>query len=160
MHRGIAKFIILALLIVPVTFSPAATPAAAQETTLPPEMQDRAKALFLQLRCVVCQNQSIGDSDADVARDLREIVREQMLAGKTDREIQDFLVARYGEFILLKPVFAWHTAILWVAPVLLLLVGAFLAWRVTSRPVKPSNNEKLSADDQKELDEILRKNQG
>ena len=154
MHRVMAKFIMLALLVLPMTFS-----QATAETTLPPEMQDRAKALFLQLRCVVCQNQSIGDSDADVAKDLREIVREQMLAGRTDGEIQDFLVARYGEFILLKPVFAWHTAILWVAPVLLLVIGALLAWRVTSQSVKPSNNEELSADDQKELDEILRKNQ-
>ena len=154
MHRVMAKFIMLALLVLPMTFSQATT-----ETTLPPEMQDRAKALFLQLRCVVCQNQSIGDSDADVAKDLREIVREQMLAGRTDGEILDFLVARYGEFILLKPVFAWHTAILWVAPVLLLVIGALLAWRVTSQSVKPSNNEELSADDQKELDEILRKNQ-
>ena len=157
MLRAAVKLIMLALLLVPMTFSQ--LPAAAQETTLPPEMQDRAKALFLQLRCVVCQNQSIGDSDADVARDLREIVREQMLAGKTDREIQDFLVVRYGEFILLKPVFAWHTAALWIAPVLLLVVGGLLAWRVTNRSVKPSNNEELSADDQKELDEILRKNQ-
>ncbi|MEP1206743.1 MAG: cytochrome c-type biogenesis protein [Rhizobiaceae bacterium] len=135
---------------------PTAPILAAAETKLPAEMEGRAKALFLQLRCVVCQNQSIGDSDADVAKDLREIVREQMLAGKTDGEIQSFLVARYGEFILLKPVFAWHTALLWVAPIVLLLIGALLAWRVMRKPVTVSNNEKLSQEDEAELEQILR----
>lgn len=153
MHRCLAKIIVALLLLLPLP-----SPSVAAESKLPVEMEERAKSLFLQLRCVVCQNQSIGDSDADVAKDLREIVREQMLAGKSDREIQDFLVARYGEFILLKPVFAWHTAILWVAPILLFLVGGLLAWRVTNKAVKPSNIEKLSADDEAELAEILRQN--
>ncbi|MEL6736923.1 MAG: cytochrome c-type biogenesis protein, partial [Pseudomonadota bacterium] len=77
----------------------------------------RTKALFHELRCVVCQNQSIAESDADVAKDLREIVREQIGAGKTDSQIKTFLVDRYGEFILLKPVLSWHTALLWLAPI-------------------------------------------
>ncbi|NKB51632.1 MAG: cytochrome c-type biogenesis protein CcmH [Rhizobiaceae bacterium] len=135
---------------------PAASTSALAQTTLSPEMEVRAKALFLQLRCVVCQNQSIGDSDADVAKDLREIVREQMLAGKTDDDIRNFLVARYGEFILLKPVFAWHTAVLWLTPILLLLVGGVLAWRATSRSPKSVKSDALSKQDENELQEILR----
>jgi len=153
MLKPMVKIMLAMLLVMPIV-----PMHAAAETQLPPQMEDRAKSLFLQLRCVVCQNQSIGDSDADVAKDLREIVREQMLAGKNDVEIKGFLVARYGEFILLKPVFAWHTAILWIAPILLLLIGGFLAWRVVGKAVKPSNNEKLSAEDEAELAEILRQN--
>ena len=132
-----------------------ATPLAAQEQRLAPELEDRAKVLFLELRCVVCQNQSIGDSDADVARDLREIVREQITAGKTDSQIKDFLVARYGEFILLQPVFAWHTAALWVAPFVLLLGGGILAWRVSNKRPKAVNVAELSKEDQAELDKIV-----
>lgn len=132
-----------------------ATPVAAQERRLSPELEDRAKVLFLELRCVVCQNQSIGDSDADVARDLREIVREQITAGKTDSQIKDFLVARYGEFILLQPVFAWHTAALWVAPFVLLLGGGILAWRVSNKRLKAVNVAELSKEDQAELDKIV-----
>ena len=125
------------------------------QTTLSPQMEERARALFLQLRCVVCQNQSIGDSDADVAKDLREIVREQMAAGKTDSEIRQFLVARYGEFILLQPVFAWHTAILWVAPIFLLMAGGALAWRVTSKRSKDDELLHLSQEDEERLQQII-----
>ena len=133
----------------------ALTPAAAQEQRLTPQLEERAKVLFLQLRCVVCQNQSIGDSDADVARDLREIVREQITAGKTDVQIKQFLVARYGEFILLQPVVAWHTAVLWGAPFVLLLAGGLLAWRVSTKRPKVANVAELSEADQAELDKIV-----
>ena len=132
-----------------------AAPVAAQEQQLSPQLEERAKQLFLQLRCVVCQNQSIGDSDADVAKDLREIVREQITAGKTNGEIKEFLVARYGEFILLQPVIAWHTAILWGAPFVLLLAGGILAWRVSSKRPKASNVAELSEQDQADLDKII-----
>ncbi len=124
---------------------------------LPVEMEDRARLLFLELRCVVCQNQSIGDSDADVAKDLREIVREQMIQGKTNQEIRDFLVIRYGEFILLKPVFAWHTVLLWGAPLFLLLIGGVLVWRAgrgrTNR--LSSIDTSLSDQEKAELDQII-----
>ena len=130
-------------------------PAFAQEKRLSPELEERAKLLFLELRCVVCQNQSIGDSDADVAKDLREIVREQISAGKTNGEIKDFLVARYGEFILLRPVIAWHTSILWGAPFVMLLVGGILAWRVSNKRPKAANVAELSEQDQVEVDKII-----
>lgn len=129
--------------------------AVSAETRLPAAEEERARKLFLQLRCVVCQNQSIGDSDADVARDLREIVREQISAGKTNAEISGFLVDRYGEFILLKPVFAWHTAALWGAPIVLLLIGGLLAWRVSTRRPRADEKIQLSRAEQDALEKLL-----
>jgi cytochrome c-type biogenesis protein CcmH len=87
----------------------------------------RARALSRQLRCLVCQNQSIDDSDAPLARDLRILVRERLKAGDSDRQVLDFLVQRYGEFVLLRPRLSWRTALLWgTAPVLLLGGGLAL----------------------------------
>ena len=79
-------------------------------------LEARARGLSRELRCMVCQNQSIDDSDAPLARDLRLLVRERLTAGDSDAQVQDFLVARYGEFVLLKPPFEWHTALLWLTP--------------------------------------------
>jgi cytochrome c-type biogenesis protein CcmH len=91
-----------------------------------PALESRARVLSRELRCMVCQNQSIDDSDAPLARDLRLIVRERLKAGDNDNQVIDFLVARYGEFVLLRPRVSWHTAILWAAPVLLLIGGALI----------------------------------
>jgi cytochrome c-type biogenesis protein CcmH len=88
-----------------------------------PALESRARGISSELRCMVCQNQSIDDSEAPLARDLRLLVRERLKAGDSDRQVVDFMVARYGEFVLLKPRFAWHTAILWAAPLLALLTG-------------------------------------
>jgi cytochrome c-type biogenesis protein CcmH len=87
-------------------------------------LEARARSLSKELRCMVCQNQSIDDSDAPLARDLRILVREHLQAGESDRQVIDFLVARYGEFVLLRPRFSWHTALLWLGPAAVLLVGA------------------------------------
>src|SRR5438309_728002 len=87
-------------------------------------LEARARALSKELRCMVCQNQSIDDSDAPLARDLRILVRERLKAGDSDAQVIDFLVARYGEFVLLRPRFSWHTAVLWLGPAAMLLVGA------------------------------------
>ncbi|MGA7485697.1 MAG: cytochrome c-type biogenesis protein [Xanthobacteraceae bacterium] len=89
-----------------------------------PALEVRARALSKELRCMVCQNQSIDDSEAPLARDLRILVRERLQAGDSDRQVIDFLVARYGEFVLLRPRFSWHTALLWLAPAAVLLIGA------------------------------------
>ena len=95
-----------------------------------PAQESRAEQLFGQLRCLVCQNESIDDSQADLARDLRQIVRQQVVQGKTDAQIKAFLVARYGEFILLKPTFSAGNSLLWLAPLLIVLGGgAFFAVR-------------------------------
>ena len=89
-----------------------------------PALEARARELSRELRCMVCQNQSIDDSDAPLARDLRLLVRERLKAGDSDAQVLDFLTARYGEFVLLKPRLRWDTALLWFAPALVLLVGA------------------------------------
>ena len=93
-------------------------PDAAQEA--------RARTLFKEVRCLVCQNESIDDSQAQLAGDLRLIVREQVKAGRSDAQIRDFLVERYGEFVLLKPRFSGGNAVLWLAPIGVLLMGGVL----------------------------------
>jgi cytochrome c-type biogenesis protein CcmH len=89
-----------------------------------PALEARARVLSQELRCLVCQNQSIDDSDALLARDLRLLLRERLKSGDSDQQVLDFLVARYGEFVLLRPPLGWHTLLLWLAPGLLLGAGA------------------------------------
>src|SRR5215208_5436568 len=89
-----------------------------------PTLEARARALSQELRCMVCQNQSIDDSDAPLAKDLRVLVRERLTAGDSDRQVIDFLVARYGEFVLLRPRLNAHTVLLWLAPFAVVLAGA------------------------------------
>jgi cytochrome c-type biogenesis protein CcmH len=105
----------------------AAVPALAvqpDEILSDPALEARARALSRELRCMVCQNQSIDDSDAPLARDLRVLVRERLQAGDSDANVIDFLVARYGQFVLLKPRVTWETALLWAGPPAVLLIGA------------------------------------
>jgi cytochrome c-type biogenesis protein CcmH len=97
-----------------------------------PTLEARARTLSKELRCMVCQNQSIDDSAAPLARDLRILVRERLTAGDSDQQVLDFLVARYGEFVLLKPRLSWHTALLWLGPPAL-LVGGGIALFVFAR---------------------------
>ncbi|MFD1330988.1 cytochrome c-type biogenesis protein CcmH, partial [Methylopila musalis] len=95
-----------------------------------PALEARARALSAELRCMVCQNQSIDDSDASVAKDLRAVVRERLVAGDSDKDVISFLTARYGEFVLLRPRFRWETAFLWLFAPLVLAVGliGYLVW--------------------------------
>src|SRR6185295_19743872 len=93
-----------------------------------PVNESRARDLSRELRCMVCQNQSIDDSEAPLARDLRLLVRERIAAGDSDNQVMDFLVARYGEFVLLKPRFNPHTLLLWLLPPLALAGGAVVIW--------------------------------
>ena len=95
-----------------------------------PALQARYEALIAEVRCMQCQNQSIKDSNAFLAADLRREIRELLVAGKTDAEIEEFLVARYGEFVLYRPRMAGHTLILWVAPLALIAVGALVVTRI------------------------------
>jgi cytochrome c-type biogenesis protein CcmH len=113
----------------------------------------RARALFQELRCMVCQNQSIDDSDAPLAKDLRKLVRERISAGDDARSIKDFLVARYGNFVLLRPPISGQTMLLWGAPALVLVLGAgasALAYR--RRRAAP---DALSEDEQRRLDAAM-----
>jgi len=109
----------------------AAAPAGAvqpDEILADPSLEGRARAISAGLRCLVCQNQSIDDSDAPLARDLRLLVRERLKAGDSDREVVDFIVARYGEFVLLKPRFTRATALLWFATPFVLAAALLLIW--------------------------------
>jgi cytochrome c-type biogenesis protein CcmH len=103
------------------------------EIMVDPAMELRARDLSRELRCMVCQNQSIDDSEAPLARDLRLLVRERIAAGDSDAQVIDFLVARYGEFVLLKPRFKSHTLLLWLLPPLALAGGGFALWTYSRR---------------------------
>ena len=116
------RFLILTLALL------SATPlhAVQVDEILPdPALETRARDISHELRCMVCQNQSIDDSEAPLARDLRLLVRERLKAGDSDTQVVDFMVARYGEFVLLRPRMSWHTAILWAAPLTILVIGLF-----------------------------------
>nr|WP_309394116.1 cytochrome c-type biogenesis protein CcmH [Chelatococcus sambhunathii] len=137
----------------------AAAPAFAVnpgEQLADPAQEARARALGAELRCMVCQNQSIDDSDAPLAKDLRVLVRERVKAGDSDGEVLDFLVARYGEFVLLRPRLRGETLLLWgLAPAVLLLglIGYFIWARRARR--RPENAESLSESERARLESLL-----
>ncbi|MGH1588193.1 cytochrome c-type biogenesis protein [Methylobacterium phyllosphaerae] len=121
-----------------------------------PALEHRAREISAELRCLVCQNQSIDDSDAPLAKDLRLIVRERLERGDSDKAVLDYVVARYGEFVLLRPVFALHTLLLWLTPVLAILLGGLGIWRLARRrPAAPVRN--LSAAEEAEVAALLRR---
>src|SRR2546428_8110511 len=115
---------LIAIVVLTLAASPFASALGPDEILSDAALEARARTLSKELRCMVCQNQSIDDSDAPLARDLRILVRERLQAGESDQQVIDFLVARYGEFVLLRPRFSWHTALLWLAPGAVLLIGA------------------------------------
>jgi len=123
-----------------------------------PALEARARTLSRELRCMVCQNQSIDDSDAPLARDLRILVRERLTAGDNDGQVIDYLVSRYGEFVLLKPRFAWHTALLWAAPAVLLALGAVMLLALARRRASPAaaGTPALTPEEQARLDRLAR----
>jgi cytochrome c-type biogenesis protein CcmH len=119
-----------------------AAPLAAQEPLVfdSPEQEQRYNDLTLELRCAVCQNQNLADSDAPLAQDLRQEIFDMMQAGQTDEQIKEFMVARYGDFVLYRPPMQGNTLALWIIPIALLLVGAVVVvFTVRSR------NRKLAA---------------
>lgn len=120
-----------------------------------PGLEARARVISRDLRCMVCQNQSIDDSDASLARDLRILVRERLVAGDSNKEVIDFVVARYGEFVLLKPQFSLQNLLLWGAPVLLLLAGGLVVFVRLRKPVAQKTQHVLSEEEQKTLAKIL-----
>src|SRR5262249_5968697 len=110
-----------------------------------PALEARARELSRELRCMICQNQSIDDSDAPIARDLRILVRDRLKAGDSNSQVLDYLTSRYGEFVLLRPRFGWHTALLWLWPAILLIVGA-LGLVYVARRSGPATAASLPAD--------------
>ena len=122
-----------------------------------PALEARARAISQDLRCMVCQNQSIDDSEAPLARDLRLLVRERLKAGDSDAQVVDYLVGRYGEFVLLRPRVSWHTAILWGAPSTILILGLVaIGFSVRRRSAGPPLPEvaQLSEGERRKLDAI------
>ena len=124
-----------------------------------PVLESRARTLSQELRCMVCQNQSIDDSDAPLAKDLRVLVRERLTAGDSDNQVIDFLVARYGEFVLLKPRLSPHTVLLWLAPFAAVVIGGWgliVFLRRRSAADAARTQEQLTASEQARVTELLR----
>ncbi len=140
--------------------APSASWAVQPDEMLPdPILEARARALSKELRCMVCQNESIDDSEAPLAHDLRVLVRERLKAGDSDAQVLNFLVVRYGEFVLLKPPLAWHTAALWGLPPAALLIGIVaIVVIVRRRRGEPATTEaaNLTAAEETRLSELLR----
>jgi cytochrome c-type biogenesis protein CcmH len=156
--KRIAFVLLLALSWSSSWLSPSSAAVQPDEILTNPTLEARARALSQQLRCMVCQNESIDESDAPLARDLRVLVRERLQAGDGDAQVLDFLVARYGEFVLLKPPLSWRTAALWGLPPGLLLTGIALlvigAWRGRAQEQEPEVAP-LSAAEEAQLRKIL-----
>ena len=119
-----------------------------------PALEARARAISQELRCLVCQNQSIDDSNADLAHDLRVIVRERLVAGDSDQQVKDYLVARYGDFVLLDPPFRARTLILWLGPAALLAFGAIVI-AIVLRKRRSEAPAPLSEDESRRLARLL-----
>lgn len=116
-----------------------------------PQLESRARVLSKNIRCLVCQNQSIDDSNASLAKDLRKVVREQLVNGASDEEIFDFLIERYGDFVLLKPPVKPSTYMLWYGPIILFSIGLVMSVLFLIRRKKLAPEEPLT---QKELDQL------
>ena len=148
------------LLLALLTLLMLALPAAAvdpSEVLDDPALEARARALSAQLRCLVCQNQSIDDSNADLAREIRVIVRERLVAGDTDQQVIQYLVDRYGEYVLLQPVIAPHTLLLWsAAPIVLVIGGIAIVLAARRKRQAPADIAPLTAEEQRALDELQR----
>ncbi|WP_304218268.1 cytochrome c-type biogenesis protein [Phenylobacterium aquaticum] len=141
MRRG------LAILAAVLCIAAAADPA---ERLADPSQEARARAIFQEVRCLVCQNESIDDSQAELAADLRRLVRDEIKAGRTDQQVRAYLVSRYGEFVLLKPAFSLGNAALWGAPFAVVGLGLLL-WRGNLRRRRAVDSEDLSPEEAKRL---------
>ena len=156
------KRVITLLIVAIITFSAVMTPSLAvqpDEILADSAMEGRARAMSAQLRCLVCQNQSIDDSNAPLAKDLRVLVREHLQAGETDSAVMAYIVARYGDFVLLKPPLNTHTLLLWLAPLLCLAGLAYGLLRASGRFGPASTGgapNPLSDDEEKRLRALLR----
>jgi len=157
MRKLIAISVVLLLAALAVPADHAVQP---DEIMSDPAKEARARDLSRELRCMVCQNQSIDDSDAPLARDLRLLVRERIATGDSDSQVIDFLVARYGEFVLLKPRFTPHTVLLWLLPPLALIGGGVALWLYSRRRTSAGTAAdpallRLTADEEASLERLL-----
>ena len=125
-------------------------------------LEERARVISKELRCLVCQNQSIDDSDAPLARDLRVLVRERLQAGESNEEVINFVVDRYGDFVLLRPPVKASTLVLWLSPVAALIVGIFLllTWFRKQKQLVPVQAKPLSDEEKKKLQAAFKRDEG
>ncbi|MCP5083219.1 MAG: cytochrome c-type biogenesis protein CcmH [Alphaproteobacteria bacterium] len=146
---------VLAAILLCVTLALPAWAVNPDEILKDPVLEARARALSTELRCLVCQNQSIDDSDAPLAKDLRILLRERLQAGDSDSQVISYLVDRYGEFILLKPYFGRHTLLLWLLPFVLLGVGIVIVVMGRRRSQRVAVQDGLSAEENERLKTLL-----
>ncbi|MEO1719269.1 MAG: cytochrome c-type biogenesis protein [Pseudomonadota bacterium] len=159
--RNVSWLRAIALWIGLVAACAAAAPAIAidpNERLADPALEQRARDLSANLRCLVCQNQSIDDSDAPLAKDLRRLVRDRLKSGDSDDEVQQYIVDRYGTFVLLTPPFELKTLFLWLAPWFLLLAVTAFVWLGVRRTAAPSRGATPLTDDERDHLESLLKN--
>jgi cytochrome c-type biogenesis protein CcmH len=152
-----ARMVLTAALLWAATWSGAVLAVQPDEILDDPKLEAEARKISAELRCLVCQNQSIDDSDAPLARDLRLLVRERLKAGDDRQGVIEFIVARYGEFVLLRPRLTSRTLLLWLAPLLLIAGGLYLAWRLFNRDRAKAiaSPAPLSEEEQARLKRIL-----
>lgn len=148
MRRFFALLALTVCLIVP------ALAVSPNEMLDDPVLEQRARDISAGLRCLVCQNQSIDDSDADLARDLRILVRERLVAGDSNADVEQYLVDRYGEYVLLNPRLNNHTLVLWIAAPIILVLGIFGIFQATRRAAPKRGGETLSDDEKRVLAEL------
>jgi len=159
-RNRVRKLIAISFVLMAAFAAPAAYAVQPDEIMPDPAKEARARDLSRELRCMVCQNQSIDDSDAPLARDLRLLVRERIATGDSDGQVIDFLVARYGEFVLLKPRLNAHTLVLWLLPPLVLAGGGFALWTHSRRRSRSAAAEdqslvKLTSEEEARLQRLI-----
>lgn len=158
-HRAGRRGARLVIASVAIALAAGAALAVEPDEILPdPALEARARSISAELRCLVCQNQSIDDSNAPLARDLRLLVRERLKAGDSNAQVMRFVEDRYGEFVLLRPPFSWRTVLLWASPPLALLLAVWVsarAWRRRQTYAKATESAPLSADEEAKLRKIL-----
>ena len=140
----------------PATPVASATPRLAQPIAADPALEARLLVIAEELRCLVCQNESLASSNAELAQDLRSEVRDLIRQGKSDAEVKDFLVQRYGDFVLYRPAFKPMTYVLWIGPFVLLVLGLWLLWRVLRARRQQSTWGQLDAADQQRVEQWLK----
>ena len=158
------RWLFLIVVMLTLVASPRVEAVQPDEILADATLEGRARALSKELRCMVCQNQSIDDSDAPLARDLRILVRERLKAGDTDQQVIEYLVARYGDFVLLRPRFTSHTALLWLMPAVVFVIGALalvvVSRRYRSRTALAGNQPvKLTAAEEARLSDLLHRSE-
>jgi cytochrome c-type biogenesis protein CcmH len=149
------RFLFIALLLAAALSPLSAHAVRPDEMLSDPALEARARDIGKELRCLVCRNQSIDDSEADLAHDLRVLVRERLTAGDSDAQVIDYVRARYGDFVLLKPPFEVSTWLLWGGPALILLIGGLGIARYLRRRSAVTEPPPLSADEERRLADML-----